>query len=568
MRHTFIYISMLSNVLCGFAQNHPIDYFQAPLDIPLILSGTFGELRSNHFHAGIDIKTQGASGHKVYSVADGYVSRIKISPWGYGKALYITHPNGYTSVYAHLSKYHGLIEEYVKNAQYDKESFTIELFPQKEELFVKKGDLVAFSGNSGSSSAPHLHFELRTSKNEFPQNGLHFGFKVKDNIAPVIREIKVQPRGEKSQVNQQQLSKFFKPSKEGSIYKIKQPILVYGKVSVGIYTHDLLNGANNKNGVYSVDLYIDGSRIYFHEMNEFGFHETRYINSHIDYAENQISKKRIHSCYTEINNLLSVYEHVENNGVISVDSIHQGKFIIKDVYGNTSELHFTLEATKYIPTKNSQKILPVVATFPYQEANIYQNEGIEIYIPKKALYDTLQFQYSVSGDTLSNCFAPVHNVHNKYVAVHKPYAISIENTVDSLLKSKAFIAQINKNGKLSFRGGKWVNNKLTTKLKSFGRFTVAIDTINPTIKGLNIYPGKTMTSSTLRVIIKDDMSGIKAFRGEIDGKWILMEFDPKRNLLTHYFEKDLGNGMHSFTLKLEDERGNISNYKANFIYSP
>lgn len=566
MRHIFIYILLLSSTLYGSAQNHPTDYFQAPLDIPLILSGTFGELRSNHFHAGIDIKTQGASGHKVYAVADGYVSRIKVSPWGYGKALYITHPNGYISVYAHLSKYHGSIEEHVKTAQYSKESFAIELFPRKDELVVKKGDLVAFSGNSGSSAAPHLHFELRTSKNQFPQNGLHFGFDIADDIAPVIREIKVQPRGEKSQVNQQELGKFFKPTKEGNIYKIEKPILVHGKVSVGIYTHDILNGANNKNGVYSVDLNIDGKKIYYHEMDEFGFHETRYINSHIDYAEKQLSKKRIHSCYIEVNNPLSIYEHVENNGVIEVDSIHQGKFTIKDVYGNTSELHFILENTDYLSSTNPQISTPIAATFPYQEANIFIDEGIEIHIPKNALYDTLQFQYSVSVDTPSNCYAPIHYVHNENTAVHKSYAISIESTLDSALKSKAFIAQINKNRNLTYRGGKWVNNKLTTKLKSFGGFSVAVDTLAPTIKGLNIYPGKTMTSSIIRMTIKDDMSGVKYYRGEIDGKWILMEFDPKKARLTHFFEKELERGKHTFNLEVTDDKDNTSNYKAEFIY--
>lgn len=565
MRYTFIFIILLSSQLRLIAQEHPSDYFQPPLDIPLILSGTFGELRSNHFHAGIDIKTKGASGHKIYSVADGYVSRIKVSPWGYGKALYITHPNGYTSVYAHLSKYHGAIDQYVKTAQYKKESFTIELFPEKDELVLKKGDLIAFSGNSGSSAAPHLHFELRTSKNEFPQNGLHFGFDIADDIAPVIGEIKVQPRGKKSQVSQQALGRFFKPTKEGNIYRIEQPILVHGKVSVGIYTHDLLNGANNKNGVYSVELNIGGEQIYFHEMDEFGFHETRFINSHIDYAEKQLSKKRIHSCYLEANNPLSIYEHIENNGIIEVDSIHQGKFTIKDVYGNTAKLHFTLQATTYKAPSNELLSNPITAIFPYQEANIYKNKGIEIHIPKNALYDTLLFQYSVSPDTLATCYAPIHYVHNENTAVHKSYAISIQNTIDSTLKEKAFIAQINKSGSITYRGGKWINGKLSTKLKSFGDFSVAVDTLPPIIKGLNIYPGKTMTSSTLKITIKDDISGIKSYRGEIDGKWILMEFDPKRERLTHFFDENLAKGKHIFTLKIEDEKGNSSSYSAEFV---
>lgn len=546
------------------SQNHPKDYFRAPLDIPLLISGTFGELRSNHFHAGIDIKTQGASGHKIRAVADGYVSRIKVSPWGYGKALYITHPNGYTSVYAHLSKYYGDIETYVKSAQYEKESFAIELFPQKETLIIEKGQLVAFSGNSGSSAAPHLHFELRTSKNEFPQNVLHFGFDIKDDIAPVIREIKVQPRGHKSQVNQQGLGKFFTAIKEGNTYSVKEPIFVHGKVSVGIYTHDLLNGANNKNGVYSVELIVDGKQIYFHEMDEFGFHETRFINSHIDYAEKQLSKKRIHSCYLQANNPLSIYQNIKDKGVIKVDSTHQGRFIIKDVHGNTSELLFNLKAISYKAPSNELLNAPVVATFPYQEANIYKNEGIEIHIPRNALYDTLQFQYDISIDTLERFFAPIHYVHNENTAVHKSYALSIESNLDSTLKSKAFIAQINKNGKIIYRGGRWFKNKLTTKLKSFGNFSVSIDTIAPKIKGLNIYEGKKMTSSSIRVNIMDDLSGIKSYRGEIDNKWILMEYDPKRGRLTHYFDKNLSKGKHLFTLQVEDDKGNIASYRASF----
>ena len=319
-------------------------------------------------------------------------------------------------------------------------------------------------------------------------------------------------------------------------------ILVHGKVSVGIYTHDLLNGANNKNGVYSIELIVDGKQIYFHEMNEFGFHETRFINSHIDYAEKQLSKKRIHSCYLEANNTLSIYQNIKDKGVIKADSIHQGRFIIKDVHGNTSELLFNLKATSYKVPSNELLNAPVVATFPYQQANIYKNEGIEIHIPKNALYDTLRFQYNISLDTPERFFAPIHYVHNENTAVHKSYALSIESNLDSTLRSKAFIAQINKNGKVIYRGGKWIQNKLTTKLKTFGNFSISIDTIAPTIKALNIYEGKKMTSSSIRVNIKDDISGIKSYRGEIDNKWILMEYDPKRERLTHYFDKNLSKG--------------------------
>lgn len=562
-RFPLLFTLILSSLFVQ-SQNHPVDYFRAPLDIPMVLSGTFGELRSNHFHAGIDIKTKGASGLKVYAVADGYVSRIKVSPWGYGKAIYITHSNGYTSVYAHLKSYHGSIEDYVYKAQYKEESYSIELFPKKEELRVKKGELIAFSGNSGSSAAPHLHFELRTSNNEHPQNGLQFGFDIKDEIPPVIREIKVTPRGKTSQVNQQNFAKTFKPISKNGTYRVETPISIYGSASIGIYTHDLLDGANNKNGVYSIELIIDKQQIYYHQMDEFGFHETRYINSHIDYAEKQQSKKRLHSCYLEANNQLSIYEHIENNGIITPDSVHQGKFVVKDVYGNTSVLNFTLQKTDYTTPSNDWVSPPVRDVFSYQEAHIFKDGGLELHIPKNTLYDSLYFQYNVSSDTLANCYAPVHHVHNENVALHKSYAISIENTVSDSLKEKAFIAQIGDKGQTIYRGGKWVDGKLTTKLKSFGDFSVATDTLAPTIKPLNIYPNKLMTSSSLRMNIRDDLSGIKSYRAEIDGKWVLMEFDPKRARLTHYFKKSLQKGEHTFTLEVVDDRGNIAHYHVRF----
>jgi hypothetical protein len=565
LQKSIVYLFMLLTLPLFGQHNHPQDYFRSPLDIPLILSGTFGELRSNHFHAGIDIKTQGASGHNIYAVADGYVSRIKVSPWGYGKALYITHPNGYTSVYAHLMDYQGAIEDYVQAAQHEKESYNIELFPGKDELVVQKGQVVARSGNTGGSAAPHLHFELRTSKNEYPQNGLHFGFKIKDDIPPIIREIKVYPKSRSAQVNKQHTPKMYKVEGGEGKYRISQPIPVHGKVGVGIYTHDLLNGANNKNGVYSIELKVDSQRVYFHEMDEFGFHETRYINCHMDYAEKHYSKKKLHQCFIAANNQLNIYEDLINKGVIStqVGCTHQLQFIVKDVYGNSSTLDFTLLGADYIPPTNEQIKPAIAAIFPYQDAHVFKHEGFEMHLPKNALYDTLFFEYNVSADTVENCFAPVHHVHHESTPVHKSYALSIPNNVVDSLKEKAFIAQINKSGQLVYRGGQWVNNKLTTKTKSFGDFSVSIDTIPPSIKGLNIYPGKHCTSSTLKVKIRDNMSGIKSYRGEIDGKWILMEYEPKQARLTHRFDKSL-KGAHVFTLEVIDERGNRNFYKASF----
>ena len=165
-----IIIPFLFFISVSMAQNsYPQDYFQSPLEIPLILSGTFAELRSNHFHSGLDIKTQQQSGLKVMAAASGFVSRIKVSHFGYGKALYITHPNGYTTVYAHLQNFNPEIDAYIKHRQYKNESYEIELFPKAGELLVNNGDIVAYSGNTGGSGGPHLHFEIR-NKQEHPMN--------------------------------------------------------------------------------------------------------------------------------------------------------------------------------------------------------------------------------------------------------------------------------------------------------------------------------------------------------------------------------------------------------------
>lgn len=564
----FFLLALLVSTLWSTAQQHPKDYFRSPLDIPLVLSGTFGELRGNHFHAGIDIKTQGASGLKIYAVADGYVSRIKVSPWGYGKALYITHPNGYTSVYAHLKEYVGGIQTHVLETQYDKERFAIELFPNKNAFPVKKGDVIALSGNTGGSAAPHLHFELRTSSNEHPQNGLQFGFDIKDKIAPIIHEIKAYPHAEKAQINQRNTPQSFKAIfKTNGKYYLEKPIKVHGSFGLGIHTHDLLNGANNKNGVYSIELLIDNEQIYYHKMDEFGFHETKYINSHIDYAESKKSKKRLHKCLLEPNNQLSIYENVKNSGVIQLnnDSLQHGLFIVSDVYGNTSTIDFQLQNSSYYQNDNASLSVLCTETFPYQQANIFKSEGMELHLPKNALYDSLDFEYTVSPDTLKHCFSPVHHLHNEKIALHKPFALSIANNVAEKLKEKAFIGQINDSGQIIYQGGKWVNNKLTTKCHSFGNYAVAIDTLAPKIKPLNIYAGKHMTSSTLKMSIRDDLSGIKSFSGRIDGKWILMEYDPKRARLTHHFLKSLSKGKHLFTLTVTDERNNTSTYEVSFI---
>jgi murein DD-endopeptidase MepM/ murein hydrolase activator NlpD len=553
------------NVSNAQEKNVPKDYFRSPLDIPLILSGTFGELRPNHFHAGIDFKTKGASGLKIYSVADGYVSRIKVSPTGYGKAIYVKHPNGYTSVYAHIMRYNDKIEAIVKTEQYEKKSFAIEIFPKPNDIIVKKGEIIALSGNSGSSFAPHLHFELRDSKTEKPQNGMHFGFDIKDNIPPIIKEVKLY---EKSVFNgQYNYEKKVVKGNNGKYY-IDSNFETDTTFGISISTYDLLNGANNKNGVYKIALIVNDSLVYKVKMDEFAFSETKYIKSYSDFYEIKKNKKKFHKCFVDPNNKLSIYDSLVNNGFISFgknESLNI-KIIVSDLYQNQSILAFDV-----IKQNKKQEIIQSDSStsfvFVHGANQVFKNKYIELKSNKKSFYDLVYFQYKNKIDSTLSSFSSIHQIHNHNTPIHNTLALTINlaKYPDSIA-SKLCLAKVNSNNKLSYSGGKYIEGKLKAKIYSFGDYTVSIDTIKPIIKGLNIYPGKTMKSSTLKMTIKDEFSGINTYEGRINGQWVIMEYDPKNNRLTHYFEKNLPKGKHKFDLKVTDKRENASNYEAIFYY--
>ena len=270
----------------------PQDYFSNPMEIPMILSGSFGELRSDHFHSGLDIKTQQREGIPIYAPADGYIHRIKVSHFGYGKALYITHPNGYSTVYSHLKKYAGPIQEYVKKKQYARESYSIELFPDPDVLPVKKGDLIAYSGNSGSSGGPHLHFEIRDPSSR-PMNPMLFGIEIPDTKIPIINTIMVYPLSREAQVNNSQNPvKLRMILQNDGTYKTEK-LNAFGSIGFGVSTYDQQNGAYNKNGVYEIKAINNGEEIFKVLFNKFSFAETRYLNRFIDYGYFMTNKSRI-----------------------------------------------------------------------------------------------------------------------------------------------------------------------------------------------------------------------------------------------------------------------------------
>ena len=556
-------IALLSNSFI-FSQE-----YQSPLNFRLLLSGTFGELRGNHFHSGIDIKTEGVEGQKVYAIEDGYVSRIKISSWGYGKAIYIIHPStGHTSVYAHLQKFSTKIDSIVKKEHYKKESFEINLYPNKEAVKINKGEIIALSGNSGGSSGAHLHFEIRNTKTERPINPLQFGFKIADNIAPTLKKLKIYAF-DATLIDGYRESKIITIKKTNNKYSIDETPTINGAFGLGIFTYDKLNDSYNKNGVYSIKLCVDGTICYEFKVDELDFSTSRYINAHIDYCEHKESQNKYHRCYKLPHNKLTNYSNLINEGIINIhDTLtHLISLEVTDIYGNISELDFKIKSTS--KPVNSIDPLPLDSTsvaFRLRNPNTFNAADFKLYMQANSLYEPLQFNYSTT-DSVKGVFGLVHHVHNNKTPVHKKYALSIKANVPDTLKSKTYIATTDLKGNFWYLGGDWQNGFLKTKVREFGDFCIVADTTNPEIKGVNIFPGKVFnTQTTIKCTIKDKNSGIKSYRGEIDGKWILMDYDYKRNLLRFDIEKNISKGKHTFTLKVIDNVGGATNYKAEFTY--
>lgn len=547
----------------------PENYFRPPLGIPLYLSGTFGELRSNHFHSGMDIKTGGVEGKNVYAIADGYVSRIKVSTGGYGKAIYITHPNGYVSVYGHLKKYNDEIQAFVTAYQYERESFEVEIFPEKDRLKVTKGEVIAISGNTGSSAGPHLHFEIREEANQQPVNPLLFkSLKIKDFTRPKITEIAIYPVNENSLINGKHDTAFYTVSGWGEEhYLINQPkIEVSGRISFGISAHDLMNEIPNKNGVYTIEMMVDTVQVFGLRMDQLSFSTTRYINSLIDYGYYKRMKRRLVRTEVDTNNLLKVYQNVTTNGIVDFnDSLeHRIVFNVSDAYGNLAKLSFDLVSDGCDSIKRFSKQKKSGTYFDFTKSYEISDGNISLSFPAQAFYKSFYFDLNI--DSAVRSFAPVYKVLNRFKPVHKAFTIKIKpDSIAVEMKNKMYLAYSNGNskGRYGFMSAKWENGYIVAKSRSFGEYTIMVDSVSPEISPVNIGKGKDISGQrTIQVKIWDRETGIRKYRGSLNGHWVLMEYDRKKRLLTYHIDKKIQEGQNGFILQVEDMLGNEEVYEA------
>ncbi|MFO7745119.1 MAG: M23 family metallopeptidase [Psychroflexus sp.] len=539
----------------------PKDYFESPLDIPLLLSGTFGELRSNHFHAGLDIKTKGVTGLAVTASAKGYVGRIKIQHGGYGKALYIYHPNGYQSVYAHLDNFSTEIEALVKKAQYNKESYEIELFPSDKELVVSQGDIIGYSGNSGSSGGPHLHFEIRDF-NSKPMNPFLFGFEeIKDSREPQIFALHAYPLEAKSHVNGHTDRVQLKLIKRKDGGYRTEPVKAFGKIGFGIDAYDVLDLTYNKNGIYSVKTLLNGKPIFENVFDKFSFYETRYINRLIDFEYYTTDKRKIHKLFVEENNPLSVYKDVYQSGVINIqkDNLDQNFEIkVSDFKGNMKSILIPLE-TDFKENLISNEVNETEYFVKARAATVFEEGKIDIYIPKNALYEDAFLDINIEGLSV--------DLHTETTPLHKSITIGFDvSQYSEEDQAKLYIAKVAPWGSKYYVSTYKKKDRLTTKTNQFGTYQLFEDNTPPTIKPKNFRDNQWLSNFRyLELEIDDEDTGIDSYRATVNGEFILMEYDYKTKTLTHDFNDGvISDTKNKLKVVVTDKVGNTAIFEANF----
>ncbi len=571
------HIALLLFLLCSYntssQHSYPSGYFRSPVDFPILLSGTFGELRGTHFHSGIDIKTNGHNGAKIYAIADGYVSRIKISAFGFGKTLYITHPNGYVSVYAHLDRFNKELVGYTKKKHYEHESFELNIFPEKNSLNVKKGEIIGYSGNSGYSFGPHLHFEIREEATQKPLNPLFFGFEVKDFIRPKITSLTVYPAAHGVKVNGKTEPFFYDTEGWGEKYRLpgKDTVEVTGPVYLGVETHDLLNGAGNKNGVYSVEVRKSGETVFLFRADSFSFSETRYINSLIDYGKYVDNGQKIIRSKIDPKNLLSMYGNF-GEGIIAFEEegLTELAVEVKDINGNISRLVFPVSYDGSETSRQYAISAPPEngSIFRYDKTNLFENGDIKLEIPYGALYDSFEFTYDTLPAVVGS-FSAIHRVHNDHIPLHTYCNLTLRMPagLSDELKQKCLLAKVDEDGIFTTAGGEYNDGYITAGIRELGDYTIVADITPPEIIPLKYARYKSVRGlKRISFKIKDDLSGIKEYRGELNGDWILMEYDAKNDLLFYDIDERMKKGINNFRLEVTDMKGNESEYSTKWEY--
>jgi murein DD-endopeptidase MepM/ murein hydrolase activator NlpD len=543
-------------------KQYPKNYFRYPLDLAPSTAGSFAELRPNHFHSGLDFKTNHQSGYPVYAAADGFVSRLRVQYGGFGNAVYITHPNGYTTVYGHLEKFNPQLAQLVHDYQVQQKNDLVDFNLLPLQVPVIKGQVIAISGSTGDAVGPHLHFEIRDTQTEQTINPQLFGLTIPDYIPPFLGTACVYHLGDAPFSEKTGRELLTVVGADGQ-YHLKKPevVNVSGNTAFGITAVDINNTSPNNNGIYSIELKVDGKTVFTFAAERFGFDETRAINAYIDYPEFMASHRFIQKCFILPGSRVTLYPQSVNRGVVNFndDSLHTVEYVVKDVAGNTSTLSVRVKSS----TKTADPVYqPKGILFRYGQDNAYGNDNFKVHIAAGNLYDDLDFTWQELPKKPGQ-FSSTYSVGNRFTPLNDVFDLWIkpDTTIHGWRADKAVI--VNSAGVCE--GGAYDNGWVKAQPRSFGEFCVRLDTVPPYIRPLNIINGGSMAKkSAIEIKIGDKLSGIKNYYGYIDGKFVLMHWNNKNDVLTYNFDADITPGKHTFELTVTDQKNNTNTFKADF----
>ena len=534
------------------AQEKSANPFISPFDFPLLLSGNFGELRANHFHGGVDFKTQGVVGKPIRCIADGYISRVTVTPGGYGQAVYITHDNGYTSVYGHLHRFMNGVQQVVEAYQYEHETFAVDLQFEADRFPLKQGEVFALAGNEGYSFGPHLHMEIRKTDTEEYIDPLQFYTdQLKDTTAPRATHVMLYPQVGKGVVNGSSRKKIISLSGQS-------PITAWGQIAAGIKAYDYMDGTSNNYGVRSVTLLVDSVEVFRSTVDGFLPDENRMINAWTDYEEYATRNSWFMRSQILPGNTWRMLQADDERGEVTINEERPYRFcyVLEDLYGNRRTYGFVVQGKK----QEVELLHKGEHYLKWNQGNIVQQPGMSLVIPKGMLYEDVDLNCKVIADSLNISYD--YQLNDKPVPLHGgcSLVIGVRNypIADT---SKYYVARKYK-GRKSSAGGYFEDGFMFANIRELGTYSVAIDTVAPRIVPMNKPQWKT---GNIRFKIRDAETGIKDYKVYIDGKFVLFKFASKNATLSCMHPDRIKRGMkHRMEVVITDYCGNVAREEYQF----
>ncbi|MCU7551093.1 M23 family metallopeptidase [Chitinophagaceae bacterium LB-8] len=535
-------------------KDYPNGYFRHPLNVPMALVANFGELRPNHWHMGLDIRTQQRENLPVYAAADGYITKVKIEPSGFGRAIYIAHPNGYTTLYAHLNDFYPALEQYIKEQQYRLESWAVELTLPPFLFSVKKGDFIAYSGNTGGSQGPHVHFEIRDTKTDNCLNPLLFGFPIPDAVPPTISRLAMYDANKSVYMQSPQMIPI---RKTGANYTLAMSNLLKvgsNKLSFAIGASDRFSGSANPVGVYCAKIFLDGVFQSGFVLDSIDYNETRYINAQIDYRYKHAGGPYLQHLNKMPGDTSNVYTSTYPDAAIVLPdtTMHSIKIEVMDAALNTSVLAFNIQyngtLAKPIQNNTSSRLVP-------QNVNIFESDNFELYTSEYTIYDTVPITFSNSGVASGNAVSPVYTFCSAAIPSHDSVTVRIKPSLAVAPEDRDKVIIKSISGSRTVVGkAKWQNGWFVAKFRQFGTYQAFIDQEPPSV---NAPVTDLRRASRLVFVPTDNFKEIKMFRAEVDGQWLRFTNDKGYSYI-YKFDEKFPQGEHSLKVIVEDEAGNVT----------